>query len=141
VTSDAAAWDRLADTLAYPDAAARQEQYVDAFDLDPACSLDMGWHLFGDALERGAFLSMLREDLARAGVPEGGELPDHLPTLLRLIARSDAAAASRLAAIVAPAVARVRARLQARANPYEQVIGEVGRLLAGVAASGEVSRE
>jgi nitrate reductase molybdenum cofactor assembly chaperone NarJ/NarW len=128
---DIDAWDRLADALEYPsDApAAVQERYVEAFDLDPACTLDVGWHLFGDAPERGVFLSMLREDLAHAGVYERGNLPDHLPTLLRLIARQDEETASALAAIVAPAVAHVHQRLTARGSPFADVIGTVGRRL------------
>jgi nitrate reductase delta subunit len=143
MTAAADAWDRLADALVYPAAAppARQEQYVDAFDLDPACTLDIGWHLFGDTPDRGAFLSTLREELARAGVPEGGELPDHLPTLLRLIARADATAAAELAARIAPAVARVHAQLSARGSPYGEVIGAVSRELAGVTAPQEIRRE
>ena len=124
-------WDRLADALEYPEngAPALQEQYVEAFDLDPGCTLEIGWHLFGEAPERGAFLVMLREDLAHAGVYERGHLPDHLPTLLRLIARQDAAAASALAAIIAPAVAAVVERLRARGHPFADAVGAVARAL------------
>jgi nitrate reductase delta subunit len=134
-------WDRLADALTYPaDApAARQEQFVDAFDLDPACTLDVGWHLFGDRPERGIFLAMLRDDLRRMGIDEHGELPDHLPTLLRLIAREDEGPASELATLVAPAVERVQRRLVERGSPYGAVLEEVVRLLAGVACAGVCS--
>jgi nitrate reductase molybdenum cofactor assembly chaperone NarJ/NarW len=127
----ASTWDRLADALEYPvDAPASiQQQYVDAFDLDPACSLEIGWHLFGESPERGAFLSILREDLARAGIFERGDLPDHLPTLLRLIAREDDESAAALAAIIAPAVAHLAEYLRARRSPFADAIDAVARAL------------
>jgi nitrate reductase delta subunit len=113
-------WNRLADTLAYPEngAAPLQEAYVQAFDLDPACSLDIGWHLYGDRPERGAFLVMLRERMADAGLDEDGNLPDYLPTLLRLIGRQDAQLAAALAALIAPAASRVLERLRLQENPF-----------------------
>ena len=124
-------WDRLADAIEYPAGAppALQEQYVETFDLDPLSTLDMGWHLFGDAPERGAWLAALRADLARAGVRETSDLPDHLPALLRLIARTDDVSASELAALLSPAVARMRDRLAAQHNPFADVIENVSRLL------------
>lgn len=163
----AAAWDRLAELVEYPAAAAyastldaciattapfdaaapleqfrerltaggltsMRERYVEAFDFDPACTLDVTWHQFGDAPERGALLSALREDLARAAVDECGELPDHLPALLRLIAREDAARASALAAGITPALRGVHELLKARGNPYGGVIEAIARMLAVV---------
>lgn len=125
-------WDRLADALEYPAGgpADAQEQYVAAFDLDPDCSLEIGWHLFGEAPERGRFLAMLRDELGRAGVSERGNLPDHLPTLLRLIARADADDGVELAAIVAPAVSDVIDRLTTRGSPFAAPLREVADLLA-----------
>ena len=131
MTVAADVWDRLADALEYPSFAppATQERYVDTFDLNPACALDVGWHLFGETPERGAFLSRLREDLAHAGVEERGDLPDHLPTLLRLIPREDDNAASALADLIAPAVVRLRDVLLVEGNPFADVLSAVARML------------
>ena len=126
----AAPLEQFRDCLIAGGLASMRERYVEAFDFDPSCTLDVTWHQFGDAPERGALLSALREDLARAAVDEGGELPDHLPTLLRLIARQDAARASTLAACIAPALEGVQERLNARGNPYGGVIETVARMLA-----------
>jgi nitrate reductase assembly molybdenum cofactor insertion protein NarJ len=112
--------------------ASMRERYVEAFDFDPACTLDVSWHEFGDAPERGALLSALREDLARAAIDERGELPDHLSTLLRLIAREDAARAAALAACITPALGTVHELLKARDNPYGGVIDAIARMLAVV---------
>lgn len=134
MTPYAAACDRLARALEYPHGAssAIQEQYSETFDFDASCSLDIGWHLFGDAVERGALLARLREELARAGISEDGELPDHLPTLLRLLARQDAASARRLAALIAPAAACLAERLRDRGSPFSDVMDETARLLDAV---------
>jgi nitrate reductase molybdenum cofactor assembly chaperone NarJ/NarW len=128
----AAPLERFRRSIAGGDLASWQERYTEVFDFDPACTLNIGWHLLGDAPERGAFLAALREDLARAGVFERDELPDYLPTLLRLIARQDDAAASELAAYIAPAVTRVRERLIASGSPFGDVLDAVTRMLAVV---------
>ena len=62
-----------------------EELYTRAFDLNPAVTLDLGHHLWGDAYERGRFLAKMRERLEEAGICEDGELPDHLTSLLRFI--------------------------------------------------------
>ena len=115
----AADWERLAVALEYPSAGPveLQEAYVRAFDFDPDCALEMGWHLHRDRPERGAFLAALREALAAAGVDEGVNLPDYLPTLLRLVAR-DPAAGSELAAVIAPAAAQVLERVRTRSDAF-----------------------
>jgi nitrate reductase delta subunit len=61
-----------------------QELYTRSFDLNPECTLDVGWHLFGETYRRGQFLAMMRHHLAAHGIDEGGNLPDHLPGLLDL---------------------------------------------------------
>jgi nitrate reductase delta subunit len=123
---------RFRDSVAASGARAMQERYVEAFDFDPGTTLDLGWHLFGDTPDRGAFLAALREDIVRAGVFERGELPDNLAIVLRLIARLDSTAASKLAARITPAVARVHERLLARNNPYADVLDAIGRMVAGI---------
>lgn len=126
----AAPLERFRQSIAGGDLASWQERYTEVFDFDPACTLNVGWHLLGDAPERGAFLAALREDLARAGVFERDELPDHLPTLLRLIAREEDAEAAELAAYITPAVTRVRERLTACGSPFGDVLDAVARMLA-----------
>lgn len=99
-----------------------QEIYTETFDLNAACSLDMGWHLFGERHERGAFLAELRRQLAAAGVEERGELPDYLPHLLMLMGRVDASDAERLRRAIEPAIEKLVAALRDRGSPYEQVV-------------------
>jgi nitrate reductase delta subunit len=62
-----------------------EELYTRTFDLDPSATLDIGWHLWGEAYERGRFLARMRERLVEVGIDEGGELPDHMTSILRFI--------------------------------------------------------
>jgi nitrate reductase delta subunit len=111
-----------------------QEHYTATFDLDPACALDVGWHLFGDAHERGAFMAALREDLQRAGVPETRELPDHLTRVLALLGREQPDRAAALAELIAPAIGSVRRALAGRQSPYVHVLAAVQAVMAGAGA-------
>ena len=66
-----------------------QELYAATFDLDPHCSLEVGWHLFGENYERGEFLVKMRVELRRLGVGESTELPDHLTHALAALGRME----------------------------------------------------
>ncbi len=127
----------FADAVAGTPIGELEERYTETFDLDPRCALDVGWHLFGDAHERGAFLAALREDLARAGVPETRELPDHLGHVLRLLGREEGGEAAALAALVAPAIAALHGALAARRSPYVHVLAAVRAAVDGLAAESE----
>lgn len=96
-----------------------QELYVRTFDLNPDCTLDIGWHLFEDGYERGAFLADLRERLQRAGIDESRELPDHLPAVVRLIDRGDAAS---LRDRIRPALDALETSLAAGSSPYVHLL-------------------
>lgn len=114
-----------------------EELFTATFDFNPAATLEVGWHLFGEDYERGAFLVRMREEMRRFGVAESAELPDHLAHVLRVLGRSDAAPAHELArACVRPAVEKMRAALGDEANPYGRVLRAVEVLLAA-AGDGE----
>ena len=114
----------LADRLRYPDDPALQELYVQTFEFNPACTLEIGWHLFGENYERGEFLVRMREQLRRYGIAETSDLPDHLRHLLLLIGRADPAEAAELAGqFVLPALGKIKDAL--KDNPYQTLIAAV----------------
>lgn len=89
-----------------------QERFVQAFDLNPAATLEIGWHLFGEQYERGEFLVGLRKKLREAGVAEIGELPDHLLHVLPLVERLEPADAHAFAEkFLRPALEKILAGL------------------------------
>lgn len=102
-----------------------QELYTQSFDLNPAASLDIGWHLFGESYKRGAFLVGLRQDLREHELAEGSELPDHLPCVLRLLAELEHGehAELLLRSCVAPALTAILRTLRGREDhPYVPIL-------------------
>ena len=93
-----------------------EERYTQTFDLNPVCTLEVGCHLYGEQYERGRFLVRTRNLLRSVGVDEGGELPDHLPSLLRSLPLLEDDAALDLAACLVPAIRRMCAALEARSD-------------------------
>ena len=99
-----------------------QELYTETFDVNAGCTMDLGWHLFGDRYERGVFLSDLRPQLAAAGIAEQSELPDYLPRLLVLLHRSDPSGAIELRGHVGRALEKLTTALRERKSPYEHLV-------------------
>ena len=107
-----------------------EELYTRTFDINPVCSLETGWHLFGEDYNRGAFLVRMRGVLRQYGVEEGAELPDHLESALRVLAVMKADDASDLAReFILPAVMKMREPFAENDNPYGDVLAEVERFL------------
>jgi nitrate reductase molybdenum cofactor assembly chaperone len=107
-----------------------QELFIQTFDLNPVCSLEMGWHLFGENYDRGLLLVKMRQQLRAYGIRETTELPDHLTNALRLIPCMDRESAGYFVeAIVLPAVQKMAAALAGKQNPYEHVLGAAKNLL------------
>ena len=103
-----------------------QELFTVTFDLNPVCSLELGWHLLGENYDRGLLLVRLRALLRQHGIAESGELPDHLAHALRLIGRMDAEARHDFAAaIVLPALGKMLDAFRSQPNPYEKVLEAV----------------
>ena len=122
-------YQELAAQLRYPEDPARQELYVQTFEFNPACTLEIGWHLFGENYERGEFLVRMREQLRRHRIKESTELPDHLTLLLPLIgSMSHDEAAQLVGEFILPALEKIRSAIHD--NPYEAVMAGISARLA-----------
>ena len=64
-----------------------QEIFTRSFDVQSITTLGVGYVMFGDDYKRGELLVNLSREHREAGLDSGTELPDHLPNVLRLIAR------------------------------------------------------
>lgn len=117
-----------------------QDLYIRTFDRKPGCTLDVGHHLFGEDYRRGVFLAGLRELQRNHDIDARPELPDHLPVLLRLLDRLEAADEVRrdlLEVCLLPATETIVSNLASSAGPYTDLLVLVGELLrheAGEAA-------
>ena len=83
-----------------------QEIHTRSFEVQSITTLGVGYILFGDDYKRGDLLANLSREMAALRIDPGDELPDHLPNVLRLLARwEDRALAAELASeILHPAV-------------------------------------
>ena len=89
-----------------------EETYTQAFDMNPSCTLEIGWHLFGETYKRGSFLANMRASLRANNVEEGTSLPDYLPNLLRLLPKLDPKDARGLVSdCILPSLAKIRSKL------------------------------
>lgn len=71
-----------------------QENYTTVFDLNPATTMNMSYHLYGDDRKRTAMLMRLKQNYRCAGY-EGPayDLPDFLPAMVELLGVCNDAAA------------------------------------------------
>lgn len=106
-----------------------QERYIQAFDMNPDCCLDIGWHLFGEEYARGEFLVRLKGEIHRHGLPDSTELPDHLTRVLPLLARMSVEEASPFRdRFVLPALDKLEPAA-AELTPYVHLLSALRRLL------------
>jgi nitrate reductase delta subunit len=114
-----------------------QELYTQTFDLNPVCSLEVGWQLYGEEYTRGRFLVAMRERLRQHGVRESTELPDHLTHLMPLLDRLEPKEAREFTEEFAgPAVKKMLAAFQSKNNPFQELLLAVEAFLLVYAQSG-----
>jgi len=86
-----------------------QELYTRSFDVQAITTLDVGYVLFGDDYKRGEILSNLNREHNIFKINCGVELADHLPNVLRLLAKleDEELIQDLIREIVAPAVLKM----------------------------------
>jgi nitrate reductase molybdenum cofactor assembly chaperone NarJ/NarW len=106
---------------------ALQELYTRTFDLNPVCSLEIGYHLFGENYKRGEFLANLRETEAPFDLGQQRQLPDYLPVLLRLLTRLERGELrdSLIADCMIPGIDKMIEALAQASNPYAELVKAV----------------
>ena len=122
--------ERFAAAIQGLQADAMQELFTRTFDLNPVCSLELGWHLFGENYERGVLLVRMRRELRQHRLSESGELPDHMTHALRLVgAMEHQRAADFVGACVLPALNKMLQAMRGKENPFEHVLLAVNSVL------------
>jgi nitrate reductase delta subunit len=99
-----------------------EETFTKTFDLNPSCCLEVGWHLYGEDYQRGAFLVNMRQSLEEENLEESHELPDHISHCLRLLTCLEPEDAEVFVLkYIHPALAKIMNALE-EDNPYRAVI-------------------
>ncbi len=116
-----------------------EEAFTGTFDVNPACALEVGWHLFGEEYSRGLFMVRMREELRKYDLAESNELPDHITHVLAIIgAMPDEEAKRFVTACVLPAVRKMLHAFEENDSPYGDVISCMALILHHVWGEGEL---
>ncbi len=100
-----------------------EELYTRTFDINAIASLEIGWHLYGEAYERGVFLVRMRELLRTHGIEESNELPDHLSHVLMALGRLETTEAGGfVSSYLNKGLEKILEGFKDKENPYEQVL-------------------
>ncbi|MBI4267598.1 MAG: molecular chaperone TorD family protein [Chloroflexi bacterium] len=97
-----------------------EELYAQTFDLTPATSLHLGFHLFNETPKRSAFMVQLAEAYQSHGFDNGTELVDHLCGLLRFlsIAEDPEFVVPLIQECILPVLEKIEKALQRDSNGY-----------------------
>ena len=119
-----------------------QELYTQTFDLNPVCTLDIGYHLFGENYKRGELLAGLRKTEAPYELGQAHQLPDYLPVLLRLLARLEDSELrqSLIGEVLLPALSKMLTALTQSDNPYRDLIDVISTALKDAVPAGNNAR-
>lgn len=100
-----------------------EESFSYTFDLNPVCTLEIGWHLFGEDYRRGQFMAKMRREMAQEGIEESHELPDHLThTLVLLDAMDPKNEAFFAEACVIPAMKKMLDGFEGKESEYKSLV-------------------
>jgi nitrate reductase delta subunit len=107
-----------------------QELFTRTFDLNPMCTLEIGWQLYGEDYQRGEFLVKMRQQLREYDLPESGELPDHLSHALMLLGRLEPEEAAEFAtSYLLPAIDKMRGAWHENRNAFAALLESAFALL------------
>ena len=111
-------------------ARALAEHYVETFDRRRRCCLYLTYYTVGDTRHRGAALLAFKQALAAAGYEMAAdELPDYLPVVLELSARSGDEVADVLLSSHREGIEVLRAALVDVGSPYAGLVEAVSATL------------
>ncbi len=106
---------------------ALEELYAETFDLAPASTLYIGYHLFGETPKRSSFLVRLEEAYQSHGFHSGTELADHLCVLLRFfsVAQDAEFVIPLLEESILPVLDKMAGDLQKSKNSYSPAVSSL----------------
>lgn len=110
-----------------------EELHTRTLDLNPLAAPYLGYQMWGDSYQRGAFMAKMNRALWEAQVDPGDELPDHLIPVLRYLAAAPAPLAD-LLEILEPALARMTDNLRKAEphNPYTLLLEAISAACTGL---------
>jgi len=112
------------------------EHYVEVFDRRRRCCLYLTYYTVGDTRHRGAALLAFKQALAAAGYEMAAdELPDYLPVVLELSARSGDEIAQTLLSSHREGIEVLRSALVDAGSPYAHLVEAISMTLPEIDAA------
>ena len=112
------------------------EHYVETFDRKRRCCLYLTYYAVGDTRHRGAALLAFKQALAAAGYEMAAdELPDYLPVVLELSARSGDEIAQTLLSSHREGIEVLRSALVDAGSPYARLVEAISMTLPEIDAA------
>lgn len=109
-----------------------EELYCRTFDNNSKLALEVGWHVYGETYDRGAFMVRMRTMMRDLGLKESSELPDHLSHALPVVGRLDKLKAEELTrSALLPAARKMLEGFESPEHPYRGVISLTCTVLRG----------
>lgn len=100
-----------------------EEYYTRTFDINPVTALEIGWHLYGESYERGAFLVKMRGLSREYHLSESSELPDHLTHILNLLGSMGEKEAQKLSEeYFLPGINKIISAFEKKENIFEALL-------------------
>lgn len=101
-------------------------EYVATFDHDPAASLHMTWHRYGNDRSQGRALAALNGLYRASGYePLKGVLPDYLPRILEFLSICEEWAMETMLDGFGPEIDRLLRHLKEQKSPHEPMLSVV----------------
>ena len=114
-----------------------QEEYTSTFDLNPSTCLNLTYHKWGDARERGNALVDFHRLYHQAGHESStGELPDYLPMILEYLSFNQNGEHLLLLGQYCEEVETVSSRLEESGNAYADLLAIVADLFTEMKTMG-----
>jgi nitrate reductase delta subunit len=114
-----------------------QETYTATFDLNPATCLNLTYHKWGDARERGSALVDFHHLYHNGGYEAASrELPDYLPMILEFLSVNQQQNSFSLFEDYCEQVEDIRSRLLETGSPYAGLFGIVLEIISEPHATG-----
>ncbi len=101
-----------------------EEVYTFSFDLNPQCYPYAGYQLFGEDPKRSQLMIGLQQSYCASRFDTAGELPDHVPLLLKFLSVLDDTEMERelRELVLSPSLAKMAKTLEEKQNPYAKAV-------------------
>ena len=99
-----------------------QEEYVNAFELQPLCAPYISHHIYGESYKKGEYMIFLKEIYRKSSfIPSVNELPDHIAVVSEFLSFLTDGRRKFLSCIM-PGLEKMKKTVEETDTPYRQAV-------------------